>query len=257
MPHPLRLTLALALGLAACLALGCGPARARRQGPPPAPIGTLHAPSHYRASFAIDQEVTAEYEGGSQSFRAVAELADGRLVMVGLGPHGGRAFTLVQEGDDVRFESQMPRELPFPPEFILMDVHRTWIVGLPRPRGEALADGEHEGTIDDERVEERWQHGRLLERRYRPLDASRGWAIDIAYEGGLGEDALPSRVVLDSTPAPGQRYRLVLTNLSGTWSSGASEAPTAGGEAPPSDAAPREDAPADQALEPGAAIDGE
>ncbi len=229
-----RALLALTLGLA--LVAACGPRVRPEASAPPPPSGTLHRPSAHPIELTIDQEVTAEHASGSERFRAVLEKRGDRLVMVGLGPAGERAFTLVQEGDAVRFESRMPRELPFPPEYILMDVHRTWLAGLPREGAAALPDGEHEATIDGERVRERWQDGRLRERHFRPLAADAGWAVDIVYEGGLGEGSLPVRVVVDETPAPDQRYRLVLDHLSGTWSSvaasdEASAGVTSGGEA--------------------------
>lgn len=199
--------------------VGCGPS-ARPQGgtTPVRPVGTLHAPADYGLELTIDQEVTAEHLGGSESFRAVLEKRGDRLVMVGLGPHGGRAFVLTQEGLEVRFESQMPRELPFPPEFMLMDIHRTWLRGLAHGRGTPLTDGRHEAALEGEVVSELWAGGRLLERRYTS-EGTPWWSVLIRYEGGLGADGtLPTRVVIDSSPAPEQRYRLVLSSLSGSIS---------------------------------------
>lgn len=199
--------------------VGCGPPAGSEHGTTPArPVGTLHAPSAYALELTIDQEVTAEHVGGSESFRAVLEKRGDRLVMVGLGPHGGRAFVLTQDGDAVHFESQMPRELPFPPEFMLMDIHRTWLRGLPREGGAALPDGRHEAFLEGENVSEVWAGGRLIERHYAILASNLSWwSVHITYEGGLGADgSLPTRVVIDSTPAPDQHYRLVLDHLAGS-----------------------------------------
>lgn len=212
-------------GLSACGAaiviaslVGCGPSgHGTEERTTPHPMGTLHAPSHFAAELTIDQQVTAEHVGGSETFRAVLEKRGDRLVMVGLGPHGGRAFVLTQEGERVSFESQMPRELPFPPEFMLMDIHRTWLMGLPREGGGPLSDGRHEDFLEGENVAEIWSGGRLMERHFGILASNLAWwSVHIVYEGGLGADGtLPTRVVIDSTPAPEQHYRLVLTNLAG------------------------------------------
>lgn len=198
--------------------IGCGPPAGAERGTTPVhPVGTLRAPSAYALELTIDQEVTAEHVGGSESFRAVLEKRGDRLVMVGLGPHGGRAFVLTQDGEAVHFESQLPRELPFPPEFMLMDIHRTWLMGLPRQAGTPLPDGTHDAFVEGENVSETWEGGRLRERHYAILASNLAWwSVHIVYEGGLGADgSLPTRVVIDATPAPEQHYRLVLTSLSG------------------------------------------
>lgn len=158
----------------------------------------LHPPTDYAGDFAIDQRVTASFEARQQSFRAVLEKHGDSLVMVGLGPHGGRGFVLTQRGGDVTFESHLPEELPFPPEYMLLDVHRTWLVGLP---GAPLADGEHHGTIDDEEVTETWADGRLLSRAFRRVDGTPPGVVTITYEGGLDphvDAPAPTRVVLDN-----------------------------------------------------------
>ncbi len=199
------------------LAAGCGPT-ARPDGPTtPRPIGTLHRPSEYAIDLTIDQQVTAEHVGGSETFRAVLEKRGDRLVMVGLGPHGGRAFVLTQDGEQVSFESQMPRELPFPPEFMLMDVHRTWLRGIPREGTAPLPDGEHDAFVEGENVHEVWSGGRLLSRSFHILASNLAWwSVSITYEGGLSATELPSRVTVESHPAPDQSYRLILENLSGS-----------------------------------------
>jgi hypothetical protein len=130
------------LGLGLAIA-ACGPPAAA---PPPREYpGPLRAPSAYPTEVSIDQTVTAIHPQGSDSFRAVIEKRGDTLIMVGLGPHGGRAFVLAQEGDEVRFESQLPRELPFPARYMLLDVHRAWLLGL---AGAPLADGEHRDELE-------------------------------------------------------------------------------------------------------------
>lgn len=201
----MRRSLALALAL---VALACGaPARS---GPPPRPPGVLHSPADYGADFVIDQRVTASFEEEHRSFRAILEKHGDSLVMVGLGPHGGRAFVLSQHGSEVTFESQLPRELPFPPEHMLFDVHRAWLVALP---GAPLPDGEHRGTIDDEEVIETWADGRMLTRSFRRLDGVPPGLLSITYEGGLAPEldlAPPTRVVLENG---WYGYRLELDEL--------------------------------------------
>jgi hypothetical protein len=194
-----------AIVLACAFAAACsGPAAPAREYP-----GPLRAPRAYDVAFSVDHTVTAVHAEGSERFRAIVEKRGDALVMVGLGPHGGRAFVLTQHGDAIRFESQLPRELPFPPRYMLLDVHRVWLLGLP---GAPLSDGEHRGEIEGEEIVETWADGRLLSRAFRRLDSRPpGW-IRIAYEGGLSPDpaaGTPARIELDNGWFG---YRLVIEN---------------------------------------------
>ena len=213
--------------VAAVIAGACG--APTPQGPPPEYPGTLIGPEALRSpaalgdAFALEQRVRSIYPEGEQSFRAVLQRRAGRLVLVGFGPHGGRGFVLTHTGTTVDFENHLPRDLPFPPEFMLHDVQRVWFRGLSGP----LPDGEHQAELDGERVVERWEGGRLRERRFsRP---ERRGAITVSYGDGLGEDGPPPEVTLDNGWFG---YRLVLTTLSHHRLDEPEPAlePTAGGE---------------------------
>jgi hypothetical protein len=170
----------------------------------------MHSPADYAGDFAIDQHVTATFGDVAQSFRAVIEKHGDALVMVALGPSGSRAFVLAQHGSEVTFESHLPEPLPFPPEYMLLDVHRAWLVHLP---GAPLADGTHVGTIDDEEVTEVWADARIRSRAFRRLDGTPPGTLTITFEGGLDprlDQPAPARVVLDNGWFG---YRLVLDQL--------------------------------------------
>lgn len=199
----MRSSVALALLLAAC---GSSSTQTVREYP-----GPLRAPSAYPRDFALDQTVTAHHLRGSDTFRAIVEKRGDALIMVGLGPHGGRAFVLAQEGERIRFDSQLPRELPFPPRYMLLDVHRAWLLGL---AGAPLPDGEHRASLEGEEIVESWADGRLRSRTFRRLDGHPAGLIRIEYEGGLSpelEAEPPSRVELDNGWFG---YRLVIEGIS-------------------------------------------
>ena len=182
-------------------------------GRPPSYPGGLTAPAALRSpaalgdAFALEQRVQIESPETSHSFRAVLQKRGDTLVMVGFGPHGGRGFVLSQTGDEVTFESHLPEELPFPPRFMLQDAQRTWFRGLPGAR----EDGVHEESVGGERVTERWEDGRLVERTFERLDGAPPGQLRIRYEGGLGGDAPPERVVFENGWLG---YTLTLTTLS-------------------------------------------
>ncbi len=201
----------------ACLSIAllasCGAPVTRPDGPPPEYPGTLQSTASFVSppglgdAFALEQRVRSIYPEGEQSFRAVLQLAGGRLVLIGFGPHGGRGFVLQQDGVEVELESHLPEALAFPPEFMLHDIQRVWFRGLAGP----LPDGEHRENIDGEEVVERWQDGRLMERTFRRLDGQPPGLLRATYEGGLGPDG-PPEVVRWQNGWFG--YELILTTLS-------------------------------------------
>lgn len=195
---------------AICLALACACGPSAATTPVPEYPGTLRAPSTYADDFVIDHTITAEHAQGSETFRAVVEKRGDAIVMVGLGPHGGRAFTLRQEGERIEFDNQLDRELPFPARYMLLDFHRVWLGALP---GAPLSDGEHSASIDGEQVRETWAQGRLLARSFERADGEPVGVISVTYEGGLSPDLeadAPTRVVLDNAWFG---YRLVLEGI--------------------------------------------
>lgn len=236
-------------GLLALLALAaCGPPRPPDgpPGPPPeypgalAPPASLRSPDALGEAFALEQRVRAEYPTGAQEFRAVLQRRGDSLVLVGFGPHGGRGFVLQQTGREVTLESHLPEALPFPPEFMLHDIQRVWFRGLDGP----LPDGTHREARDGEAIVERWEDGRLMERTFRRLDGDPEGELHATYEGGLGGDAPPVRVVFENGWFG---YRLVLTTLSHQVIPPADEAGS--DEADPGEPSPDDAAP--DATEPG------
>ncbi len=183
MKHPLAL--ALALALAAC-------ASPRPAGPPAEYVGALVPTGDIRGAFLARQHVSAHYPGGHDvEFDAVMQKQGDTLTLLGMTPFGTRAFLLQQRGTEVSFTSYLPRELPFPPRYMLLDIHRTFFIGLGAP---PAADGERRGTRDGEEIVERWQAGRLMERRFRRLDGRPAGDIVVRYGDGMQGHA-PPRVI--------------------------------------------------------------
>jgi hypothetical protein len=183
-------TLALVLMAAAC---------AHRQPPPQMPAPTakeLPPPDAIPGAFAVRQKLNARSAHGGGGFEAVLQKKPGELVLVGLTPFGSRAFLLRQTAADVQFTSYISRELPFPPTYMLLDVHRvmdTWLAGPPP------AEGERSGEVGSERVRERWRAGRLVERTFTPVDpaAKPPGNVTITYQGE-GPSGLAARVSLEN-----------------------------------------------------------
>ncbi|MFT5353805.1 MAG: hypothetical protein ACI9KE_001005 [Polyangiales bacterium] len=163
----------------AAILVACG----SRQAVAPIPPGedaypTVLTPvSELGPDFAMQQEVTMVHPEGENTFSAVLQKQGDTLTMIALGPHGGRAFMLVQRGTEVEYESFIPIEFPFPPQYILHDIHRAW---FPRV-AEATADGER---IDEERVD-----GRVVSRTFERIGEEAQGQIRVSYEGGVDEGA--------------------------------------------------------------------
>lgn len=195
------LALAAPLALLALLALGaCGGTSTPPDGEGPGYPTRIEAPSFYAGEWVIEQEVSIRHAEGENSFHAVLQKRGDQLVMMGLGPAGGRAFLLTQEGTEFTWETFLPIELPFPPEFMLYDVHRTWLQANNPPLDDST---EAVFERDGERVRERWDGTRLLERSFERLDGRPAGAIVVSYPGGIdatapAASAPPDEVVFDN-----------------------------------------------------------
>lgn len=167
------------------LIAACGGTTTRNESAAPYPTH-VEAPSALPGEWAIEQEVTITHAEGESSFRAVLQKQGDALTMVGLGPHGGRAFVLSQNGTDFDWETFVPIELPFPPEYMLHDVHRTWLQPNQPP-----VDGSSELIFEryGERIHERWDGAKLVERIFERLDGEPQGSIIVTYEGGLSPNA--------------------------------------------------------------------
>ena len=162
----------VALLCAAAVVTGCAHRAAPAPAGPPGSTGTgapaspgiLPPPDAIPGTFTVRQKIVARSKHGTGGFEGVLQKQPGRLTLLGLTPYGSRAFLLEQSAaGGVKLTSYIPRELPFSPEFIVMDIHRV----LDEWLGARLTtDGERTGTVHDERVVERWTGGRLTSRTF-------------------------------------------------------------------------------------------
>ena len=189
----MRRTSAVSIALVAVMAVaGCAhhePPAA--QGPAPPTAAELPPPDGIPGTFTLRQKLTATSAKGGGSFEAVLQKQPGTLTLVGLTPYGSRAFLLVQTKGDVQFTKYIPRELPFAPTFLLLDIHRvlaTWL-------GPPPATGARSGQVGDETIHERWQDGKLLERTFTSAKAQPPGTITITYTG-YGASRIATHITL-------------------------------------------------------------
>jgi len=173
--------------------MGCAHQPAPPPTPPVAPptAAELPPPDGIPGTFAVRQKLTATSPKGGGSFEAVLQKQPGTLTLLGLTPYGSRAFLLQQTKGDVQFTKYIPRELPFAPTFLLLDIHRalaTWI-GPPLPAGERSAQ------VGGETIHERWQDGKLLERSFTNARAQPPGTITVTY-AGYGASNIASHITL-------------------------------------------------------------
>jgi hypothetical protein len=170
--------------------------------------------------FLWQQEITASRGPFSHSFPAALQSSGGVLTVLGLTPFRTRAFSIEQRGREFEFTQFVDLELPLQPDWVLIDIHRTFFDGLaphlardseargddapehsPRadgaPKDRALADGVHEVSAQGERRRDVWQSGRLVRRTYERLDAP-GKLITIDYGRGYRWGEPPPRLLFDN-----------------------------------------------------------
>jgi hypothetical protein len=181
-----------ALLAAACTGTG-GPAWADMHYP-----GTLQPASALPHELLWQQRITANWgEDGQRGFDAAVQKQGDALTVLGLSPVGAVGFAMILRGTTIELQNESGQELPFPPRFILLDVQRTFYPWLEPAIG---GDGARYGTVGDERVQELWRDGRLLERRFTRLDGEPAGAITITYDwrGVEAQRVAPMRAVLDN-----------------------------------------------------------
>jgi hypothetical protein len=166
----------------ACLILiGCASSPSSMMPSPPYEF-PLKPPSAYTKNFVDRQTISATYGTHHVSFDAVLQKRGDEITLLGLTPFGTRAFALRQIGTDVTFESFVPQTLPFPPKYILIDVHRAFFDGID-DSGSAPTDGAYEARKNGEIITETWKNGRIVKRDFRRVDGIPKGDIVITYDG--------------------------------------------------------------------------
>jgi hypothetical protein len=197
------------MGLVLCM--GCASAPPRPSGPA---LQAEDYPGALRSSellpngLSFRQRVTARFRGQDGSFMAVVETDAGHLRMLALTPFGMRAFLIEQTGQQLAFTSYVEQKMPFPPRFVLLDLHRAFFLGSGEP---PLREGERVFTRDGEEIRERFHEGALVARSYRRLDGKPAGSIDIEYQGGMHGFTPPDVLVLHNGWFG---YTLTITTLS-------------------------------------------
>jgi len=173
--------------------------------------GSLISPSAYPGDFIDRQKIEARYGDRSLRFDAVLQKRGNELTLLGLTPLGSRAFVIRQTGADVSFESFVPQTFPFPPRYILVDVHRVFFAWV-REDDTPSVDGVVEAVREGEIVTERWRGGRLLRRTFRRVDGNPQGEIIVDYDPGMPRYGEPPAHVTFTNGWYGYRLEIVTTS---------------------------------------------
>ncbi len=129
-------------------------------------------------NFVMRQQIEFRYGDESGSYEAVVQKYCDELTVIGFTPFGVPAFTIVQRGRQVSVDSHLPGPWPFPPHYVLFDVHRSYFVP-------SSATPPHNGKVDlrhgREIVQDRWSAGQLVERRFRGAEGDQQGEVIITY----------------------------------------------------------------------------
>jgi hypothetical protein len=146
-----------------------------------------------RPDFLARQSLVGRFGEREIHGEVVVQKLGAGLTLIGLTPFGGKAFVVQQDASGVRGQEIVAGALPFPPAFMLLDVHRALFMGLP-----GAGDGERRGERAGEAVVETWAGGRLRRRSFRRLDGSPRGTITVDYVGGMAGDEPPRTMRLDN-----------------------------------------------------------
>lgn len=131
------------------------------------------------------------------------------LTLIGLTPFGTKAFALIQRGLETEYTPFVEVALPFPPEMMLADIHRTLFV---RTGEDLTGDGDRRAKLGDERVDESWSGGRLMRRVYKRRRGQPKGLIIIDYGEGMSGRTPPPVITIDN-----QRFGYAVTIETSTY----------------------------------------
>lgn len=154
----------------------------------------LLSPTRFRQDFLWRQRVEARFGARRFSAEVVVQKRGEDLTLIALSPLGSKAFVIQQRGLRVESKSFAVKDLPFPPRYVLIDIQRTWMPLAPAPA--PTFEGTREVQLSGEHVIERWQGGRLRERRFFASRRPSAGALTVRYQPtaiGPGDALLSNR----------------------------------------------------------------
>lgn len=167
--------------------------------PDPGYPGELISTADMGSNFLARQKLRGTFGEQEFAFEAVMQLHGGKLTVLGLTPFGTKAFVLTQTGTEVEFEKLIDREIPFPPEYMLQDIHRAWLWHARLPWTDAPpSETAPSVEIAGERVTEQWSENGLVRRTFARLDGQPPGEIRIDYIGGHRTGRPAKQVVLEN-----------------------------------------------------------
>ncbi|MEZ4381961.1 MAG: DUF3261 domain-containing protein [Nannocystaceae bacterium] len=183
--------------------LACANQRSAAEDPAAAAERVLVDVAAIPVDFLARQRLAGSMGEHSLSSDVVLQKQGATLTLIGLTPFATKAFALVQEGLAISFESFVDAALPFPPELMLADIHRTLFLGV----GDvAPADGRRRLRLAGERVDETWAGARLIRREYTRRGRGPKGPIVIDYGEGMQGRTPPPTIVIDN-----QRFGYTVT----------------------------------------------
>lgn len=167
--------------------------------PGPGYPGELISTADMGRNFLARQKLQGTFGEQEFAFEAVLQLHGGKLTVLGLTPFGTKAFVLTQSGTEVEFQPLIDREIPFPPEYMLQDIHRAWLWHARLPWGDdPPSETAPSIEIAGERVTEQWSENGLVRRTFVRLDGQPPGEIRIDYIGGHRTGRPSKQVVLEN-----------------------------------------------------------
>lgn len=171
--------------------------------------GELVRVSSLPVDFITRQRVEVRSRTHTNRFDAVLQRRGDTLTLIALTPFGARAFVIEQHGSTVTFTPFVTRELPFPPRFILLDVHRAFFISLSAPHP---TDGVQRSTLHNEALTETYRSGLLTSRTFTRLDNHPAGTITVTYAPPTPPPRPAPRITLEN---PWFGYTLTVDTL--TW----------------------------------------
>jgi hypothetical protein len=173
-------------------------------------LGELVPSDEIPGNFLMRQNLRFAAGGREGSLEVVIQKHCAEILVIGLTSFGSRVFTIRQHGTEVSAESQLPGTWPFPPQNVLIDIHRVYFLPIPSP---PPTDGLREVRRGSELITERWISASLVERSFRRVSGNPPGRIVIRYDGRVPPGFPASEIRLDNER---YGYQLDITTVART-----------------------------------------
>ena len=146
------------------------------------------------SNFMLRQKLLGSFRGQDFHGEVIIQKLAGELTIIALTPFGSKAFAIKQTSERIDSVSFIPQQLVFPPELMVLDIHRSLFIGSNK------SDKPQNGVINfvykGVGIRETWNKGQLKQRLFFAKNKPKTVEFTINYGEGMHDFIPPAEIEL-------------------------------------------------------------